>query len=115
MRLYCILSVKANSLRHRLTKAVEKLLTIIMKQGYTYSVFNLVYETNVASCRIWDSLGFDRIGRVPQCGDLKGSPGTLIDSIVYGKDLRPSLTDEQRRDEINKSEVAQDAAVATIV
>lgn len=30
-------------------------------QGYTYSVFNLVYETNVASCRIWDSLGFERI------------------------------------------------------
>lgn len=23
------------------------------KLGYTYSVFNLVYETNVASCRIW--------------------------------------------------------------
>ncbi|KAF1355774.1 hypothetical protein EJ07DRAFT_167954 [Lizonia empirigonia] len=31
--------------------------------GFTYSVFNLVYETNVASMRIWDSLGFERIER----------------------------------------------------
>jgi GNAT superfamily N-acetyltransferase len=39
------------------------------KLGYTYSVFNLVYETNVASCRIWDALGFKRIGRVKGCGN----------------------------------------------
>jgi len=28
------------------------------KLGYSYSVFNLVYETYVASLRIWDALGF---------------------------------------------------------
>lgn len=38
------------------------------KLGYAYSVFNLVYETNVASLRIWDALGFKRIGRVKGCG-----------------------------------------------
>ncbi|ODA76012.1 hypothetical protein RJ55_08294 [Drechmeria coniospora] len=55
--------------------------------GYTYSVFNLVYETNVASCRIWDALGFKRIGRVKACGNLRSHPGRLIDAIIYGRDL----------------------------
>lgn len=57
------------------------------KLGYTYSVFNLVYETNVASCKIWDALGFKRIGRVKDCGNLKSYPGKLIDAIIYGRDL----------------------------
>ncbi|CAN8105164.1 unnamed protein product [Discula destructiva] len=57
------------------------------KLGYTYSVFNLVYETNVASCRIWDALGFKRIGRVPGCGKLKSYPDRFVDAIIYGRDL----------------------------
>ncbi|PHH69299.1 hypothetical protein CDD80_6842 [Ophiocordyceps camponoti-rufipedis] len=55
--------------------------------GYRYSVFNLVYETNVASCRIWDALGFKRIGRVKACGDLRSYPDRLVDAIIYGRDL----------------------------
>ncbi|EQL02433.1 hypothetical protein G6O67_000984 [Ophiocordyceps sinensis] len=55
--------------------------------GYVYSVFNLVYETNVASCRIWDRLGFQQIGRVKGCGRLKSHPGVLVDAIVYGREL----------------------------
>ncbi|RCI11842.1 hypothetical protein L249_7556 [Ophiocordyceps polyrhachis-furcata BCC 54312] len=55
--------------------------------GYRYSVFNLVYETNVASCRIWDSLGFKRIGRVKSCGSLRSYPDRLIDGVIYGRDL----------------------------
>lgn len=50
-------------------------------------MFNLVYETNVASCRIWDALGFKRIGRVKGCGNLKSYPDQLIDAIIYGRDL----------------------------
>lgn len=57
------------------------------KLGYTYSVFNLVYETNVASLRIWDALGFKRIGRVKGCGNLKGSPDAFVDAIIFGRDL----------------------------
>ncbi|KAI9830211.1 MAG: hypothetical protein M1826_005013 [Phylliscum demangeonii] len=57
--------------------------------GYTYSVFNLVYETNVASCRIWDALGFKRIGRVKGAGHLKSHPDQLIDALIYGRDLGP--------------------------
>ncbi|KPM40909.1 hypothetical protein AK830_g5640 [Neonectria ditissima] len=72
--------------------------------GYSYSVFNLVYETNVASCRIWDALGFKRIGRVKGCGNLKSYPGQLIDAIIYGRDLAPresdDLVSEERFDKI---------------
>ncbi|MCJ1286211.1 hypothetical protein MMC26_005556 [Xylographa opegraphella] len=73
------------------------------KLGYTYSVFNLVYETNLASCRIWDALGFKRIGRVPRCGALCSHPDTLIDAIIYGRDLGPDGEDfvsEERFDKI---------------
>lgn len=65
------------------------------KLGYTYSVFNLVYETNVASCRIWDALGFKRIGRVPKCGNLKSYPGRLVDAIIYGRDLSAGENDQE--------------------
>ncbi len=71
-------------------------------QGYTYSVFNLVYETNTASTRIWDSLGFKRIGRVPACGNLRSST-ELVDAIIYGRDLGPGGEDfvsEERFDKI---------------
>ncbi|CAI6093362.1 hypothetical protein V2G26_017660 [Clonostachys chloroleuca] len=72
--------------------------------GYTYSVFNLVYETNVASCRIWDGLGFKRIGRVKGCGNLKSHPDRFIDAIIYGRDLTPieaeELVSEERFDKI---------------
>ncbi|KAK0362008.1 Protein spt10 [Friedmanniomyces endolithicus] len=57
------------------------------KLGYTYSVFNLVYETNVASLRIWDGLGFKRIGRVKGCGNLKSFPDQYVDAIIFGRDL----------------------------
>lgn len=55
--------------------------------GYTYSVFNLVYETNVASLRIWDALGFKRIGRVKGCGNLKSYPDQYVDAIIFGREL----------------------------
>ncbi|KAI1430876.1 hypothetical protein GGR50DRAFT_698559 [Xylaria sp. CBS 124048] len=78
------------------------------KIGYTYSVFNLVYETNVASCKLWDGLGFKRIGRVKGCGNLKSYPGRLVDAIIYGRDLGvdvseggdPLLVSEERFDRI---------------
>lgn len=89
--------------------------------GYTYSVFNCVYETNVASCKIWDALGFKRIGRVKGCGNLKSHPDRFVDGIIYGRDLSPSddadgLVTEERFDKIkfylkfNKYPVGADRA-----
>lgn len=54
--------------------------------GYTYSVFNLVFETNVASLKIWEGLGFERIGRVKGAGRLKGYK-KKVDAIIIGKQL----------------------------
>ena len=81
----------------------ESYLDWAPKLGYTYSVFNLVYETNVASCRIWDALGFKRIGRVKGAGNLKSYPDQLTDAIIYGRDLGPDGSDivsEERFDKI---------------
>lgn len=46
-----------------------------------------MYETNVASCRTWDGLGFKRIGRVPGCGQLKSYPDRFVDAIIFGRDF----------------------------
>ncbi|KAK3900579.1 hypothetical protein C8A05DRAFT_35787, partial [Staphylotrichum tortipilum] len=78
------------------------------KLGYKYTVFNLVYETNVASCKIWDGLGFKRIGRVKGAGNLKSHPDRLVDAIIYGRDLgdaaggpgNEELVSEERFDKI---------------
>lgn len=73
------------------------------KLGYTYSVFNLVYETNVASLRIWDALGFKRIGRVKGCGNLKSYPNQYIDAIIFGRELggdEDEYVSEERFDKI---------------
>ncbi|KAJ5084483.1 hypothetical protein NUU61_009062 [Penicillium alfredii] len=70
--------------------------------GYTYAVFNLVYETNVASCRLWDSLGFKRIGRVPGGGQLKSNPGEFVDAIIYGRGLSLDGEDSVSQDRFEK-------------
>lgn len=54
--------------------------------GYTYCVFNLVFETNVPARRIWESLNFKRIGRVKSAGILKGHD-TAVDALIYGREL----------------------------
>lgn len=61
-----------------------------------------MYETNLASCRIWDALGFKRIGRVKGCGNLKSYPDELVDAIIYGRDLGQDddFVSEERFDKI---------------
>ncbi|KAK6497763.1 hypothetical protein TWF481_012165 [Arthrobotrys musiformis] len=54
--------------------------------GYKSSIFNLVFETNVASCKLWDRLGFTRSGRVKDAGWLKiGGEEKYVDAIVFQK------------------------------
>ena len=52
-----------------------------------------MYETNVASIRIWEALGFKRIGRVKGAGHLRSSPYGLVDAIIYGRDLGSESAD----------------------
>ena len=65
----------------------KKYLDIAPQLGYVYSVFNLVFETNVASLRIWDSLGFDRIGYIKNVAVLKGED-KLVGAYMFGKDFQ---------------------------
>lgn len=57
--------------------------------GYRGSVFNLVYVSNFASLKIWDSLDFQRVGLIPKAGRLKsrveGGEDEFTDAIVYHK------------------------------
>lgn len=52
--------------------------------GFKSSIFNLVYANNPGSYRIWDKLGFTRIGVIPQAGRLRDSP-ELVDAIIFNK------------------------------
>jgi hypothetical protein len=56
----------------------------------------------VVSCRIWDALGFKRIGRVKGAGNLRSYPGELVDAIIYGRDLYQDddFVSEERFDKI---------------
>ena len=62
-------------------------LTYAPAFGYLASVFNLVYETNQASARIWERLGFQVIGRVPQAGLLRSTDGKehYTDALIIYK------------------------------
>ncbi|KAA8644221.1 hypothetical protein EYZ11_004537 [Aspergillus tanneri] len=64
----------------------ETYLEYAPKLGYKYSVFNLVFENNVASVKIWEKLGFKIIGRVPGAGRLANSP-ELVDALIIGREL----------------------------
>jgi len=51
--------------------------------GYMSCIFNLVFATNVASIRLWEKLGFERVGVVKGAGSLKGYT-ELVDAYIYG-------------------------------
>ncbi len=48
-------------------------------------MFNLVFESNVPSVRLWRSLGFKQIGRIPQAGLL--AHGEYVDALMLRYDF----------------------------
>lgn len=54
--------------------------------GYKASVFNLVFEDNVASVKLWSRLGFNVIGRIPRAGRLNGK-NHLVDALIFHYDF----------------------------
>lgn len=63
--------------------------------GYTYSVFNLVFDTNTASRKIWDSLAFEVVGKIPGAAILKGFDEP-VDALIYGRKLSRDETETWR-------------------
>ncbi|HCF29774.1 MAG TPA: GNAT family N-acetyltransferase [Cyanobacteria bacterium UBA11049] len=63
----------------------EEMLKIATSLGYSAVMFNLVFETNIPSIRLWESLGFATIGRIPKA--VKLFDGSLVDALMMYKEL----------------------------
>jgi len=70
-------------------------LSLYFIAGYKASVFNLVFENNIASVRLWHSLGFREVGRIPKAGRLRNSPDQLVDAIVFYYDFEAAAAMEE--------------------
>ncbi|KAF1948448.1 hypothetical protein CC80DRAFT_556331 [Byssothecium circinans] len=68
--------------------------------GYRGSVFNLVYANNEASVKLWERLGFQHVGRIPEAGRLRKKDGDggeeeYVDAwVVYGDFRKIGVRDE---------------------
>jgi GNAT superfamily N-acetyltransferase len=60
----------------------QSYLNLAPKLGYEASMFNLVFISNIASVKIWDNLGFQRLGILPGAGKLKGYSDP-VDAIIF--------------------------------
>ncbi len=53
----------------------KSFLKLAKDLGYKSSYFNLVFKSNEASIRLWESLGFERVAELKNAADLKGVEG----------------------------------------
>lgn len=58
----------------------EAMLTLARDRGYRAVMYNLIFETNVPSLKLWESLGFQEIGRIP--GAAHFPDGRYVDAIM---------------------------------
>jgi ribosomal protein S18 acetylase RimI-like enzyme len=58
----------------------EAMLLIAASLDYEAVMFNLVFETNIPSITLWQSLGFEIIGRIPQAVKLVRQQ--VIDALI---------------------------------
>ncbi len=63
----------------------ETMLLIAASLGYQAVMFNLVFETNIPSIRLWQSLGFQTIGRIPAAVELENN--SHIDALIMYRRL----------------------------
>ncbi|MEH2418981.1 GNAT family N-acetyltransferase [Nostoc sp.] len=63
----------------------EAMLLIAANLGYEAVMFNLVFETNIPSIRLWQSLGFEIIGRIGRAAKLGNEQ--LVDALIMYRAL----------------------------
>ncbi len=63
----------------------ETMLKIAGSLGYQAVMFNLVFETNIPSIRLWESLRFQTIGRIPAAVELEDS--SYVDALIMYRQL----------------------------
>ncbi|KAG5420605.1 SPT10 [Candida metapsilosis] len=56
------------------------------KLGYTYAMFNLVFESDAAARKLWESLNFKRAGKIKGAAYVKNFDQP-VDAIIYGREL----------------------------
>lgn len=64
--------------------------------GYKSALFNLVYNSNVASARLWSKLGFRVVGTIPCVGRLNGER-QLVDADMYYIDFEAKKVGKWKR------------------
>ncbi|MDZ8188700.1 MAG: N-acetyltransferase [Nostoc sp. ChiSLP02] len=63
----------------------ESMLSIAANLGYEAVMFNLVFGTNIASITLWQSLGFEIIGRIPRAVKLENEQ--VVDALMLYRSL----------------------------
>ncbi|MEL6459513.1 MAG: GNAT family N-acetyltransferase [Cyanobacteria bacterium J06621_15] len=63
----------------------ETMLSIARSLGYQAVMFNLVFETNIPSIKLWESLKFQTIGRIPAAVELEEN--SYIDALIMYRQL----------------------------
>ncbi|MBD2195172.1 MULTISPECIES: GNAT family N-acetyltransferase [Calothrix] len=63
----------------------ESMLAIAAQLGYEAVMFNLVFETNIPSINLWQTLGFEIIGRIPQAAKL--ADGQTVGALMMYRAL----------------------------
>ncbi|MFW9260921.1 GNAT family N-acetyltransferase [Nostoc sp. CALU 546] len=63
----------------------EAMLSIAANLGYEAVMFNLVFETNIPSITLWQSLGFEIIGRIPGAAKLENEQ--MVDALMMYRPL----------------------------
>ncbi|MEH2422384.1 MAG: N-acetyltransferase [Nostoc sp.] len=63
----------------------EAMLLIAANLGYEAVMFNLVFETNIPSITLWQSLGFEIIGRIPRAAKLGDEQ--VVDALMMYRAL----------------------------
>ncbi len=63
----------------------ESMLALARDRGYRAIMYNLVFATNQPSLRLWESLGFTEIGRIPAAVHLPDR--RYVDAVMLYKSL----------------------------
>ncbi len=72
----------------------EAMLEIASDLGYKAVMFNLVFKTNIASLRLWESLGFEEIGQIPSAVEF--NDGSFVDAVIMYRNLEPGEREKRK-------------------
>ena len=76
-------------------------LFIARDLGFKASIFNLVFHANQASYKLWETLGYAKIGTIPKVAQLKGAD-ELVDATIFHFDFDRLVTESAYAQENGK-------------